>query len=293
MKSEKNHSLLSFKHISIPQPCHEDWNQMTAEEKGRHCALCNKVVIDFTDKTEEELTEILRGTSGKTCGRFNRKQIFSPLPGTITPRTLYSRFQMFVIALVAAFGLSFLAPNVVQAQESIPQHPQLHQLSPTPIAPTNEHGQEVETEPVKIPGSLMKTSFGKIVPIAYGQIGVYSTDNVNDVDWKIADEKGSFTLELELADLKSGKLRYKVMDKRELTDQKLKLRHGRLDLTLDPNQNPLPPIEPYIIEEEPLLGDIEYEEELGWVDAFDPDEFLDFDDDEFGEVKEDVLGDDY
>ena len=32
----------------IPNPCHEDWNKMTPEDKGRHCSVCDKVVIDFT-----------------------------------------------------------------------------------------------------------------------------------------------------------------------------------------------------------------------------------------------------
>ena len=35
----------------IPEPCHENWNKMTPQEQGRHCAVCSKVVVDFTKKT--------------------------------------------------------------------------------------------------------------------------------------------------------------------------------------------------------------------------------------------------
>ncbi|WP_157588794.1 hypothetical protein [Psychroserpens burtonensis] len=44
--------------INIPKPCHEDWNQMTTQQKGRHCSSCEKTVIDFTSKTNEQIVKI-------------------------------------------------------------------------------------------------------------------------------------------------------------------------------------------------------------------------------------------
>ena len=44
----------SFK-INIPEPCHEDWAQMTSTEKGKFCDSCAKEVIDFTNKSDEQL----------------------------------------------------------------------------------------------------------------------------------------------------------------------------------------------------------------------------------------------
>ena len=32
----------------IPEPCHESWDGMSPTEQGRHCAVCNKVVLDLT-----------------------------------------------------------------------------------------------------------------------------------------------------------------------------------------------------------------------------------------------------
>ncbi|MGG5616684.1 hypothetical protein ACPDHI_10415 [Myroides odoratimimus] len=34
--------------IEIPEPCHEDWDKMAPQDKGRHCAVCDKVVVDFS-----------------------------------------------------------------------------------------------------------------------------------------------------------------------------------------------------------------------------------------------------
>ena len=34
--------------IRIENPCHENWNLMSRNQKGRFCDSCNKTVIDFS-----------------------------------------------------------------------------------------------------------------------------------------------------------------------------------------------------------------------------------------------------
>ncbi len=34
--------------LHIPDPCHEDWDAMTPASRGRHCASCDKTVVDVT-----------------------------------------------------------------------------------------------------------------------------------------------------------------------------------------------------------------------------------------------------
>ncbi|MCC1483624.1 carboxypeptidase-like regulatory domain-containing protein [Winogradskyella immobilis] len=60
--------------VNIPEPCHEDWNKMTPRDKGRHCAACNKTVIDFTNQTDEEIVKTFK-TKGNLCGRFKNQQL--------------------------------------------------------------------------------------------------------------------------------------------------------------------------------------------------------------------------
>ena len=60
--------------ITIPEPCHEDWNTMTPELKGRHCSVCEKTVFDFTTKTDEYIVKTFE-QDNKLCGRFKNSQL--------------------------------------------------------------------------------------------------------------------------------------------------------------------------------------------------------------------------
>ncbi|MDR2237733.1 MAG: hypothetical protein LBE92_16545 [Chryseobacterium sp.] len=65
-----------MKNIYIPEPCSENWESMSPEEKGRFCSVCNKCVIDFTQKQPEEILQILTEKENeKVCGTFYNHQL--------------------------------------------------------------------------------------------------------------------------------------------------------------------------------------------------------------------------
>ena len=64
--------------IKIPEPCHEDWNKMTSVEKGKFCSVCTKEVIDFTQKSDEELFKFVKNNKN-ACGRFKTTQLDRPI----------------------------------------------------------------------------------------------------------------------------------------------------------------------------------------------------------------------
>ena len=65
--------MRSIAQVEIKKPCHENWEAMIPNEKGRFCNNCQTTVIDFTNKTPEEIISTLSTTSNQhTCGHFNR-----------------------------------------------------------------------------------------------------------------------------------------------------------------------------------------------------------------------------
>lgn len=63
-------------HISIPKPCHENWDVMHPREQGRHCDACDKTVIDFTEKSEKEIGEYFaEHADQRICGHFRKSQL--------------------------------------------------------------------------------------------------------------------------------------------------------------------------------------------------------------------------
>ena len=65
--------------ISIPTPCHENWDAMTPTEIGKFCSSCQKEVIDFSRMSDQEIRRILNSSKEIPCGRFNTNQIERPL----------------------------------------------------------------------------------------------------------------------------------------------------------------------------------------------------------------------
>jgi hypothetical protein len=89
--------------LSIPTPCTENWENMTQNEKGRHCANCNKTVIDFSLFTDKQLIEFLNKTTGKICGHISSWQLNRELV-YVEPRNHFLYKLLFGTALT--FGIA-------------------------------------------------------------------------------------------------------------------------------------------------------------------------------------------
>lgn len=59
--------------ITLPNPCSQQWNSMTQTNDGRFCGSCNKMVIDFTAMTNQQIINQLSETNN-ICGRIGTKQ---------------------------------------------------------------------------------------------------------------------------------------------------------------------------------------------------------------------------
>ena len=100
----KNSNLI----VRIPEPCHEDWNKMEPDSKGKFCNSCSKSVFDFTNKTDTEIKDILlEYKNQKVCGHFKKSQVNRPLNISVNLKDLPKNMSItkaFAIALFLVFG---------------------------------------------------------------------------------------------------------------------------------------------------------------------------------------------
>ncbi|MBD2769080.1 carboxypeptidase-like regulatory domain-containing protein [Hymenobacter sp. BT664] len=101
--------------LTIPQPCNESWAAMTPTATGRHCAACEKTVVDFTLKTDAEILAYLAGAArNRICGRFAAEQLERPLQRAelAAPR----RWRVWLAAAAAVWSLRETMGVKAQAQ---------------------------------------------------------------------------------------------------------------------------------------------------------------------------------
>lgn len=147
--------------LKIAEPCHENWNEMTAIDKGKHCAVCAKQVIDFTQNSREEIVNYLEQTKGQTCGRFKCGQI--DIYGTeakSASKPSVSFFKAIAASVLAAFGIG---SNTIIAQSG--EHFEMGDVvaEPIEIITSNTHN-------IALLGTIK--SHGSIVENA--KVSVYS-----------------------------------------------------------------------------------------------------------------------
>lgn len=98
--------------ISIPTPCHENWDTMTSEAKGRFCSSCQKSVIDFTQSSDREIASVLKSNKN-TCGRFKTSQLEREL---IVPK---EKSTIWMAASAAVIGFLTIGNHTISAQTQV------------------------------------------------------------------------------------------------------------------------------------------------------------------------------
>lgn len=99
----------TLEQIRIASPCHVRWDQMSGDEKSRHCASCNLRVHNLSAMTRAEAEALVAGRTGegRMCVRLYKRAdgtvITQDCPVGLAAARL--RVRRVVARLAAAFGL--------------------------------------------------------------------------------------------------------------------------------------------------------------------------------------------
>lgn len=98
--------------ISINEPCNENWDKMTPNDKGAFCLSCQKNVVDFSCKTINEIKDFFRKKSDTeiVCGRFDESQLEALTFDDFFNKFMkWKYFQKAALIVFFVFGLSLFA----------------------------------------------------------------------------------------------------------------------------------------------------------------------------------------
>jgi hypothetical protein len=166
--------------LQVPEGCSESWDAMTTRSGGRHCAACQKTVVDFTAMSDAELVRWFAGYKGEACGRLRADQLNRAL---IPPRKPLPWLRTF---------LTITLPALLFSQRSVAQGGIL-KATKTHNAAFSSTVPREPVRPLPPPVSIgacsgtVVDSLGK--PVSWATVLVGSTRN-----GVAADEQGRFLL---------------------------------------------------------------------------------------------------
>jgi hypothetical protein len=163
--------------ISIPEPCHEGWQNMTPVEKGRFCASCQKKVLDFTYLSDNEIIKVVT-KNDNLCARIDVSNLNRNL---IKTKTKSNYFGYFATTVLAFFGLG--AENVVAQEKPVVEQTDFKYL--------NKASDSVKKI---IVSGLVKNVYGQPLPGAI--IKIKGTKNSTNTD-----QNGKYTIEVNQGEI--------------------------------------------------------------------------------------------
>ena len=104
---------------------------MTPAGGGRHCASCNKVLPDFSQKTNEEILEYMANASGEVCGRFRADQVTDGT--TYGGWKFYSKWKVAVSVLLIGSVFMISCRQKIQGKRHVPFKEEKRHTEPVKI----------------------------------------------------------------------------------------------------------------------------------------------------------------
>jgi hypothetical protein len=190
--------------LSIAEPCHENWDNMSPVDKGKFCGSCQKQVVDFSNMSDRQIAEFFKKPStGSVCGRFMTDQLEREIE--IPKKRIPFVKHFFQIAL-PAFLIS--AKASAQTQKPLKAKPVTTDTSKVPVENFRTLGMVAKIEcikPVEPPKDIIVGQIairnvikGKVVDEIGQPVPYASIETGIQGKGQMADSNGLFQLDEDL-----------------------------------------------------------------------------------------------
>ncbi|WP_104384796.1 hypothetical protein [Sphingobacterium sp. HMA12] len=184
--------------LQVKEACTADWGEMTAQEQGRFCGQCKKMVVDFSQMSDQEIVDQITKSNKGLCGRFYEDQLLRELDASFSfaknPLWL-NRWNGVAAGLMLIGALS--SPGV-QAQTFTTGEVAVVQSKDLAVTESVEKqtisSQRLQSEPALSNQDSIKVKIAGKIVCASGEGSMMGTDvSVENYHTK-ADENGRFEL---------------------------------------------------------------------------------------------------
>lgn len=172
--------------LSIPEPCHENWQQMTPTEQGRFCNACAKEVIDFSTMTDIQVLNYFTNlTHEKVCGRALPEQLDKVISRPLQPKKKLFWYWNYFVMFFMLFGKG----NSAKAQGEIKPVIQINPFK----------ANDIRGRTTVVNGVIMKSSgviTGKVTdingnPVSFASVKIKGTNS-----GVAADANGDYSIKV-------------------------------------------------------------------------------------------------
>jgi hypothetical protein len=165
--------------LSIPEPCHENWQNMTPTDQGRFCKACAKEVVDFSMMTDTEVLNYFTSlTHDKVCGRALPSQLERTISKPKDPKKRLFWYWNYLVM----FFMFFTKGNGAKAQAGIKP---LTELSPV-MHPDIKGEMQLQDKSRIISGKITDAGGN---PVSFASIKIKGTSR-----GVAADANGAYSL---------------------------------------------------------------------------------------------------
>lgn len=155
--------------VHVASPCHARWDEMSGDERVRHCGACDKDVYDLSEMTEDEAETLLRTVGESACVRLRRRADGTVMTSDCPVGAERARRRRVVTAVASVAGAAATALAAVAGATQALRAPDVVAIAlpmPMPSSPT-QRAPRVHNE-ARVPQAPHDPIGPRYAPIAGG-----------------------------------------------------------------------------------------------------------------------------